>query len=140
MSTMLTRKTRYALMAVSALANVYGKGPVPMSRIADDNHIPLRFLEGIMLQLKRAGMVDSARGVEGGYALSRPPHEISLTEVIQAAGESLSFVSCMACSPEEDCEFGRDPDTCGIRRVFSDIYAVILEKTSTTTLNELTNR
>lgn len=135
MTVMLTKKTRYALMALTTLAKAYGDGPVPMSRIADDKNIPLRFLEGILLQLKRAGIVESTRGIDGGYALKRPPETITLSEIIRATGESVSFVSCLACSPEEGCEFGWDREVCGIRKVFTDIYDAIQNKMSATTLN-----
>ena len=124
-------------MAMTALAQSYGKGPVPMSRIAETKNIPLRFLEGILLQLKRAGILESVRGIEGGYALKRPPGNISLMEIIRVTEGSMSFVSCLDCVPEVQCEFGWDPGSCGIRRVFSEVYSGLLRKMETTTLLDL---
>ena len=134
---MLSRKTRYAIMAMTALAESYGKGPLPMSSIAESKNIPLRFLEGILLQLKRNGILESTRGVEGGYALKRPPEDINLFDVIKITEGSMSFVSCLDCISHIECEFGWDPDTCGIRRVFTDVYSGLLQKMKTTTLKDL---
>ena len=68
---MLSKKTRYAILALASLAREFGNGPVPISRIAGDEHIPQRFLEGILLELKNGGVLGSVRGKAGGYYLSR---------------------------------------------------------------------
>lgn len=134
---MLSRKTRYAIMAMTALAESFGKGPLPMSRIAESKSIPIRFLEGILLQLKKKGILESIRGVDGGYALKRPPETISLIEVLRVTEGSMSYVSCSDCVSKVECEFGWNPDTCGIRRIFSDVYVSLLHKMETTTLKDL---
>ena len=125
---MLTRKTRYAMMALSTLAKSYGKGPVSMSSIASSKNIPLRFLEGILLELKKAGFLDSTRGIEGGYFLNRPPTEISLLDILKVTEGSMSFVSCQEGCGTEKCEFGWDMSTCGIRRVIFPICSEIEER------------
>ena len=107
---MLSRKTRYAIMALSILAREWGgDNAVPMSTIARDRHVPQRFLEGIFLQLRNASLLESVRGVSGGYRLSRPPGEISA------------------------CEFGLDRADCRIRPLFGEIqehmHATLLHKT-----------
>ena len=81
----LSAKTEYACLAMLQLAEDYESGePVQIRRIADTHGIPSRFLVQILLQLKGASLVASTRGAAGGYRLSRPPHEISLGEVIEA--------------------------------------------------------
>lgn len=75
---MLSKKTRYAILALASLAREFGNGPVPISRIAGDEHIPQRFLEGILLELKNGGVLGSVRGKAGGYYLSRDPGEVTV--------------------------------------------------------------
>jgi Rrf2 family protein len=79
----VSAKVDYALRACAELAAV-GDGPVKGERIAQAQEIPLKFLENILLDLKHAGLVQSQRGAEGGYWLSRPAEEIPLAEVIRA--------------------------------------------------------
>lgn len=80
----LSAKTEYACLAMLQLAEQFDSGePVQIRRIADEQGIPARFLVQILLQLKRASLVISTRGAAGGYQLARPPHQISLGEVIE---------------------------------------------------------
>ena len=124
-------------MAMTALAESYGKGALPMSVIAKNKNIPLRFLEGILLQLKRAGILESIRGIDGGYALKRAPETVSLIEILRVTEGSMSYVSCLDCLKKVECEFGWNPATCGIRRVFSGVYSTLLHQMETTTLRDL---
>jgi Rrf2 family transcriptional regulator, cysteine metabolism repressor len=79
----LTAKAEYGCIAVIALASHRdGSGPIRVKDIADTCHIPERYLVQILLQLKAAGLVHSARGSSGGYRLARDPREISLGEVL----------------------------------------------------------
>jgi Rrf2 family protein len=79
----VSAKVDYAVRAGAELAAA-GDGPVKGERIAQAQAIPLKFLENILLDLKHAGLVQSQRGVEGGYWLARPAEEISLADVIRA--------------------------------------------------------
>jgi Rrf2 family protein len=79
----VSAKVDYAVRAGAELAAA-GDGPVKGERIAQAQEIPLKFLENILLDLKHAGLVQSQRGVEGGYWLARPPEEITLADVIRA--------------------------------------------------------
>ena len=80
---LVSQKTQYALRAVFELARHYGKGPIKVGDIAQAQAIPPRFLEVILHQLKRTGLVDSRRGNEGGFLLTRPPAQIAVGEVIE---------------------------------------------------------
>ena len=80
----LSAKTEYACLAMLQLAEDYQTGePVQIRRIAAKHGIPSRFLVQILLQLKGVGLVASTRGAAGGYRLARPPHEVTLAEVIE---------------------------------------------------------
>ncbi len=135
---MLSRKTRYAIMALTALARKYGEGPVPMPSIAKEKSIPLRFLEGILLQLRKKGIVSSTRGVDGGYFLVKEPSEINVAEVVEEIEGSIRFVSCIdICGEDIGCEFGWDMETCNIRKVFSKIHDKVMDELEGTTLLDL---
>ncbi len=88
----VSAKADYAVRAAIELAAAGGDGPVKGERIADAQKIPLRFLENILGELKHAGLVQSQRGAEGGYWLSRPPDEINLAEIIRAVEGPLASI------------------------------------------------
>ena len=88
----VSAKADYALRAAAELAAAEGKGHVKGEQIAHAQGIPPRFLENILLELRHAGLVQSQRGVEGGYWLARPAGEITLAEVIRAVEGPLANV------------------------------------------------
>ena len=77
----VSQKTRYALRAVFELAKRYGQGPVRISDIAEKQAIPPRFLEGILNQLRQAGLLRSVRGARGGYELAEQPARLSVGDI-----------------------------------------------------------
>ena len=97
-----TAKADYALRAAAELAAA-GEGPVKSEQIARAQSIPAKFLESILLDLKRAGLVQSQRGADGGYWLARPATEISLADVIRAVEGPLAHVRGLA---PEQLEYG----------------------------------
>jgi Rrf2 family protein len=88
----VSAKTDYALRALLALAAVEGDGPVKGEALARSQAIPLNFLENILTELRRAGIVSSQRGGDGGYWLARPAADITLAEVIRAVDGPLAEV------------------------------------------------
>ena len=88
----VSAKTDYALRAAVELARHEQDEPVKGERIASAQSIPLRFLENILGELRKAGIVDSRRGVEGGYMLARPAAEIALADVIRAVDGPLANI------------------------------------------------
>ena len=99
----LSQRTQYAVRAVFELAKREGAGPVKASKIASSEHIPLRFLENILAGLRQAGIVESARGKEGGYTLVRPSAETSVGEVIRLIQGPLTVVECGDVASGRDC-------------------------------------
>jgi Rrf2 family cysteine metabolism transcriptional repressor len=79
----ITSKSPYALSALVELARVGGSAPVPIGEIAKRRDIPVQFLEGLFATLRRAGILQSQRGVRGGYTFARPPEEITVLEVVE---------------------------------------------------------
>jgi Rrf2 family protein len=90
----ISAKADYALRAAAELAAQAGPDPVPLKgeRLADAQDIPRKFLENILIELKRAGLVRSVRGADGGYQLAHPPEEISLADIIRAVEGPLAAV------------------------------------------------
>ncbi len=130
---MLSKKTRYAMLAMTELARRYGEGPVPIGSIAEQERIPRRFLEGILLALKNNGYLDSTRGKTGGYFLSRPPEEVSLAEIVTLFEGSVGMLNCVCENVYQPCEFCKDESDCKIRYTFRKVHdstAAILKNTS----------
>ena len=90
----LTTKGRYAVMALTDLANYDVKGPVSLRDISLRQNISLMYLEQIFLKLKKNKIVISSRGIKGGYKLSRPPSNIKLSEILFAVDEKIKTVKC----------------------------------------------
>ncbi len=80
----ITSKSPYAVRALSELARVGTSGPVPIGEIAKRRDIPVQFLEGMFATLRRAGILQSQRGVKGGYSFARPAAEITVLDVVEA--------------------------------------------------------
>ena len=85
----ITSKSPYAVRALAELARSGGAGPVPIGEIARRREIPVQFLEGLFATLRRAGILQSQRGVKGGYSFARPPEELTVLEVVEALEGSL---------------------------------------------------
>lgn len=79
----ITVKSPYALRALVELARAGGARPVPLREIARRRDVPVQFLEGLFGTLRRAGMLESQRGVKGGYSFARPPAEVTVLEVVE---------------------------------------------------------
>ena len=127
---MITQKTRYALRSLLFLVEQGGGGPVQLGRIAETQRIPPKYLELIMLDLKKGGLVKSIRGPKGGYRLSRAPDEISFGEIVRAMEGPIALVPCASVNFYARCDDCHDEASCAIRRAFSilrDQSAALLE-------------
>jgi Rrf2 family protein len=80
----LSTKGEYGLLAIIDLASHSGRGPVQSLQIAERQNIPKQYLDQLLLTLKKAGLIESARGRQGGYSLARPPAEITLLDIVTA--------------------------------------------------------
>jgi Rrf2 family protein len=114
----VSRKADYALRVLCTLAEGYGQAPVSIRVLAEANRVPKRFLEQIMLDLKSQGWVCSTPGKHGGYALAKPPDDVSLGQVVRYFDGLLAPLNCVSASHYEPCT--QEP-TCRFRRVFLQI-------------------
>jgi Rrf2 family protein len=130
---MISKKTKYALKALIHLAREYDKGPILIADLAEQERIPKKFLELILLTLKNNGILQSKKGKGGGYYLGRHPKAISMASVIRVLEGPLAPVQCVSESAYAPCEECDDEVTCGVRLVMKDVrdaMAAILEGTS----------
>ncbi len=122
---MLSQKAKYALQALAHLAANYGQGPVLIPTIAETKKIPLRFLENILHELKKEGLLVSYRGRSGGYALARHPSRIKLAQVIRLVDGPIAMLSCVSLHFYEPCE-GCTERNCGLKIVMAEARDAIL--------------
>src|SRR5215467_8699808 len=137
---MLSKKAKYGLKAMAILAKEYGNGPVLISDIAKQERIPIKFLELILLELKKNGLVQSKKGKGGGYYLNRLPETISVGQLIRALDGPLALLPCVSQMAYERCEECPDEEACGIRNVFKEVRQATLNVLERTTLADLATR
>jgi Rrf2 family cysteine metabolism transcriptional repressor len=126
----LSTKGEYASRAMLELSRRYQDGPLHSREISKAQDIPQRFLEQILLLLKRAGYLKSRKGQKGGYVLAKPPGEINVAEVIRVMDGPLAPIDCVSVMAHEVCPMEA---TCGLRWLWKDVrdaVAEILEKTT----------
>ena len=129
----LSKRTQYSLRALYALTREYGHGPVLISKLSEEEAIPKKFLEQILLSLKGLGLVGSKKGKGGGYMLVHPPDQITLATIIRMIEGPLAPLPCASETRFKKCDECVDIETCGTRivmREVRDAIAKILEKTT----------
>lgn len=119
---MLSQKAKYALRALVALARAEDPAEVVMiSDIAERQHIPKKFLEQILLDLKHHGIVASRRGKAGGYMMLKRPEEVTFGEVLRIIDGPLAPLPCLSRIAYRRCDDCSDEASCEIRRVFARV-------------------
>ena len=118
---MLSKKAKYAINALVYLAKNQNESAIPISRIAEEQNIPQKFLEAILLDLRKAGILLSKKGKLGGYKLNKQPEDIHMAEVMRLFDGAIALLPCVTYKFYERCEECTDEESCGIRQVFMDI-------------------
>jgi Rrf2 family protein len=116
---MISQKTRYALRALVALARA--DDSMMIAEIADQQHIPRKFLEQILLDLKHHGIVASRRGRLGGYGLLMPPDQITFGRVLRIVDGPIAPLPCLSRIAYRRCADCQTETACEIRRVFAKV-------------------
>jgi len=125
------------MLALIKLARDAEKGAIMISEIARSERIPQRYLEAILLDLKKLGMLGSKLGKSGGYYLIRRPEEIDLSQIVRHFEGPIALVSCVSEKAYQPCEFCQDESNCSLRKVFKDIRDYSYHKLQMTTLKDL---
>lgn len=131
----VSTRAHYGLRMMTELAKAYGRGPRSLAEVARVEHLPLAYLEQLATLLRRGGLVESTRGVHGGYALSRPPQAISVLDIVTQLEGEVAPVECVAHSYEPgSCD--READ-CASRSLWQRLKASIDSVLAATTLADL---
>ena len=136
---MITQKMKYALKALMELAaERAGEGhPLRIEEIAKQSGAPKRFLEHILLEVRNAGFIASARGRYGGYVLIKDPHEVPLSELMRLIDGPIAPLPCLSRRAYQRCEDCADEQTCRLRKVFGQVFWSYLLLIDSLTLADL---
>ena len=134
---MLSMKAKYGLKALLRLSRSFGEGPILIADLASEEAIPKKFLELILLELKQHGVLHSKKGKGGGYALAKRPADISVGAVLRVLDGSLAPVQCVSGSSYRPCDECRNPATCRIRLLMTEVHHATSGILDSTTLEQL---
>lgn len=134
---MINKKTHYAIRALVWLAGEWGNGPVSITTIAEKENMPQRFLENILLELKRSGIVDSTRGKSGGFFLVRSPDKVSMLEIITIFEGAVGFTGCANSCNTRECEFAKNSEQCKVHHALYKLQSIVNIGLANTTLDKL---
>ncbi|MBI3218324.1 MAG: Rrf2 family transcriptional regulator [Bacteroidetes bacterium] len=137
---MLSKKCKYAIHALVYLAERHEKGPVQIQDISDDQHIPKKFLEAILLELRHAKILESKKGKGGGYYLIKDPAEVNLMQVMRLIDGPIALLPCVSLNYYERCDECRNEKTCGIRNSLIQVRDETLKILGGSTLAKIVKR
>ncbi|OHX66065.1 RrF2 family transcriptional regulator [Flammeovirga pacifica] len=124
---MLSKKTKYALKALRFLASKYGEGPVLISDIAKRENISQKFLESILLELRKGRVLSSKKGKGGGYYLIKDPQEVTLCDIHRMIEGPIAPLPCVSLNYYEPCDDCEDEVNCTLKAVMLDVRDAQLE-------------
>jgi Rrf2 family protein len=133
---MLSKKSQYAFKALIYLGEKYNSGPVLISEIAGKKKIPLKFLENILLELKKAGILDSKKGKGGGYFLKQKPEKIKVATVIRLINGPIAMLPCVSLYFYERCKNCNEKH-CGLHDMMIEVRDATLNIVENRTLKDL---
>lgn len=133
----LSKKSDYALRAMICLSLNHQKGAIQIKEISAKEKIPQKFLENILLTLRKAGILNSRMGLKGGYELARSPDLITIGDVIRALDGTIAPVDCVSQMSYKPCT---EEVTCVIRGVMLDVRNAITDVLDTMTFADLCKR
>lgn len=123
---MLSKKTQYAFKALIYLSESYKRGPVLISEISIKKKIPLKFLENILLELRKAGVLESKKGKGGGYYFAMDPKDVSLAKVMRLLDGPIALLPCVSLNFYEKCK-DCDELVCGLNRMMIQVRDATLQ-------------
>lgn len=136
----LSKKTKYAIKALVILAKNQKEPPMQIARIAEKEHIPKKFLEQILLDLRNTGYLYNKKGAGGGYSLNKKPEDIYLVDILRITDGPIAMVPCASIKFYQKCEECDDEVTCGIRKAFIDVRDASLKVLSETSIANIIER
>ncbi|QNL50522.1 Rrf2 family transcriptional regulator [Olivibacter sp. SDN3] len=137
---MLSKKSKYAIKALIVLGKNYGKEPMQILKIAEEENIPKKFLEQILLEMRNAGILYSKKGAGGGYSLNKDPEDIRLSQVIRLTDGPIALLPCVSLNFYRRCDECKTEETCGIRDTFVDVRNAMLQILNDTSIADIIKR
>jgi len=134
---MLSKKTKYGLKALTYLAAQEAKQPVPISEIAERENISQKFLETILLSLRKSGFLGSKKGKGGGYYLLKSPEDIPMTEVMRILEGPIAMVPCVSLNFYESCDDCPDERSCAVHKLMLQVRDNVLQIYKDNTLKDI---
>jgi len=134
---MLSRKTKYGIKALSFLASQSSETPVSIAIIADAQNIPHKFLEAILLELRKNSILGSRKGKGGGYYLLQAPDQIRMSTVHRILEGPIAMLPCVSLNFYEKCEDCPDENACTVNRLMIKVRDNTLEILENQTLSDL---
>lgn len=132
-----TAKTEYAVRAIIEIALVSDDKPAQVREIASKQAIPERFLEQVMAALKKASLIESIRGAQGGYRLTRPASEITMAQIIEAIEGPMQVMECL--SKDNEHQKCHQASLCAVKDVWASVQSSIVEALDSISLAKLTD-
>ncbi len=134
---MLSKKTKYAFHALTYLGKNQDKGAILIQEISEKYGISHKFLENILLELKKAGFLGSKKGKGGGYYLIKDPDEIPLSRIIRLLDGPIALLPCVSLNYYEPCEECENQEKCGLKKVMIRVRDETLKILEMKTLNDI---
>ncbi|MBD3629260.1 MULTISPECIES: RrF2 family transcriptional regulator [Cyclobacterium] len=134
---MLSKKTKYAFHALTYLGKNKDKGAILISEISEKHNISHKFLENILLELKKAGFLGSKKGKGGGYYLIKEPKEIPLSRIIRLLDGPIALLPCVSLNYYEPCEECENQAQCGLNKVMIEVRDETLKILEMKTLQDI---
>ena len=137
---MLSKKCKYALKALEYIAKKGDDQPILISEISEEQNIPKKFLEAILLELKKDGILQSRKGKNGGYFLRQSAKEINIGHIIRLIDGPIALIPCVSYKFYEPCAECEDEATCGLRNLVQEVREATNKILSNVTLFDMLQR
>ena len=137
---MLSKKAKYGINALLLLAKKTEAEPITIHRISEEASVPQKFLEVILLDLRKAGILGSKKGPGGGYYMIKSADEINLADVMRLFDGPIALLPCVTHKYYERCDECHDEETCGLRDVFLELRNETVELLKRSTLSDIIRR
>lgn len=137
---MLTKRAKYGLKAIKYLAIQEPNKPILISEISENENIPVKFLQAILLSLKKSGFLESKKGKGGGYFLNRPANQINMASLFRILDGPIALVPCVSLNYYEKCDDCPDEYTCCVNRLMVQVRDQTLLLLENETLEDLIKR
>ena len=133
---MLSKKSQYAFKALAYLTEKFNQGPVLISEISSKKKVPLKFLENILLELKKAGILESKKGKGGGYYLRKDPSQIKVATIVRLVNGPIAMLPCVSLYFYKRCD-NCDETSCGLHDIMIQVRDASLGVLENKTLADL---